>query len=285
MNQYRDPLASLESQVMSKRAQLEDREHALSPVLRALLPSEVRQAVHELQPRAQAEGESMEVLSDVESALDAILALYDDALSQPLRGCEAEMRDPPRPNMPPPWLFEERYLRNVREAASARLLQIHPDSRVVRWGDYAYMGRFWLADAPCALTVSAHVLPDAEVLARHHSSLRTTIPASLGALDVSLERTVHVVGKALGLAHEVEVGDPAFDGRFWIVGSEIMTALLTAEVRSALEQLADQSPVLRLGSGLATLTWSAHWERAITDAVPDAALGVLAGLRNAIAFG
>ena len=83
----------------------------------------------------------------------------------------------------------------------------------------------------------------------------------------------------------MEIGVPAFDERFWIAGSRSLTALLTPDVRAALEQLSDQSPILTIGRGTAILSWSAHWRRVLDEAVPDAALDVLVGIRAAIASG
>jgi hypothetical protein len=64
-----------------------------------------------------------------------------------------------------------------------------------------------------------------------------------------------------------------------------MTALLTPDVRAALERLCDESPVLTVGGGTAILSWSAHWRRVLEEALPDAALDVLVGVRAAIASG
>jgi hypothetical protein len=133
--------------------------------------------------------------------------------------------------------------------------------------------------------VTSEVLPDTTLVARHHSSLRTTVPESLGTLEVSLERTHHAIGKALHLVHDAEIGVPTFDDRFWIAGSRVMTALLTSDVRAGLEGLSEQSPVLTIGDGVAVLAWSAHWKRVLADGIPEAALDVLSGLRAAIAFG
>jgi hypothetical protein len=287
VSHYRDPLAGLKSQVATKRARLEEQERALSPVLRALLPSRLREAVHALRPRSQADGESIEVLSDADSALDVILALHEEALTlaPSLRECDRDVPDPPSPGMPPPWLFEEPYLLKVRDALAAQLLESHPDARLARWGDFGYIARFRVAEAPFAFVVSSEVMADTESVAHHKSSLRTTVPESVEHLEVSLERMRHVVGKALGLVRELELGVPAFDDRFWIAGSPLTTALLTPDVCHALARLTHQSPVLEIGDGVATLTWSAHWERLITEGLPEAALDVLAGIRAAVASG
>jgi hypothetical protein len=186
VSHYRDPLAGLRSQVATKRVQAEERGRALSPVLLALLPSRLREALLDSQPRAQADGESMEALAGAESALDALLVLYEEALglAPSLRACEPEVPDPPSPRMPPPWLFEEAYLLGVREAITARLLEVHAGAQLSRWGDFGYIARFRIVDAPFAFVVSSEVMPDTELGARHHSSLRTTVPEGLGALDV-----------------------------------------------------------------------------------------------------
>ena len=53
MSHYRDPLAGLKSQVVTKRAVLASRERELSPVLRALLPPSSRASLAELQQVAE----------------------------------------------------------------------------------------------------------------------------------------------------------------------------------------------------------------------------------------
>jgi len=287
VNHYRDPLAGLKSQVATKRALLDSRERELSPVLRALLPPSLRRTIEDLHAQAVADGDSMEVLAGIEGALDAVLAAYDEAAryAPELRDSADEVRDPPRAGMPPPWLIEEPYLLRLRDAVRVRLVHVDPDAYVSRFGDFAYISRFKVAGAPYVFVIETGLMPENENVARYTSRLRTSVPESLPSLTVRRERAYHAVGKALHVVREIEVGEPGFDGRFWITGSERTAAVLTWDVRAALERCAHASPVFELSDGAATLSWSGLWPQAISDPLPDGALDVLVGLRVAIATG
>lgn len=287
MSHYRDPLAGLRSQVATKRAVLEAREREVSPVLRALLPERLALAIAGLRPRAQAESETIEGLSDADAALDAVIAAYDEAivLAPTLRNGPEEVPDPARSHIDPPWLLEEPFLVEIRNVLRMRMLQIDAGAMVSRCGDFAYVSRFRIGLAPCSFVISARGLADDTRIALHESYLRTSLSEALPSLVVRRERIHHVVGKALHLAHEVEVGEPVFDGHFWITGARATTAVLTPQVRAALERLGNRAPVLRLGEGMATLSWTGFWRDDASEVVPDAALDVLVGIRAAVETG
>ncbi len=287
MSIYRDSLAGLKSQVATKRAVVASREHDLSPVLRALLPARLRDALVDLQPRAFASGDTMEALTDIEAALDAILALYDEAvdLAPKLRECPDEVENPAPPGMSPPWLMEEPSLVAFREAMRERVLRITTDTYLARFGDFAYIARFRIGSAPYAVVAKAHVLPDDAQVARYTLILRTSVPESLPSLVLSPQGLLHEVGAALHLVREIVLGDPAIDDNFWITGSAATAAILTADVRAALGRLEGRGLALGLGNGMATLSWSGPWHGAAREAFPDAALDVLTGIRLAIETG
>jgi hypothetical protein len=184
--------------------------------------------------------------------------------------------------MSPPWLLEEASLVAFREALRARVLQISTDTYVARFGDFSYIARFRIASAPYAVVAKAHVLPDDASVSRYELVLRTSVPESLSSLVLRPQSLLHELGQALRVAREIELGDPAIDDAFWITGSAASAVVLTPVVRAALDQLASRGPVLRLGNGMATLSWSGAWRNAAQDAFPDAALDVLGGIRLAI---
>jgi len=240
---YRDSLAGLAFQVATKRAAVASREQELSPVLRALLPSRLREALATLGPRTLEQGETMESLSDADAALDAMLALYDEGvqLAPKLRETSDDVADP--------------------------------------------APRFRIAGAPHAVVVKADVHPDLTGVSGFEVVVRTSVPATLPSLVLRPEGLHHAIGKALHLAREIDTGDPELDARFWITGASETAAVLTPAVRAALVELADHGPVLRLGNGMAMLSWSAMWRFHARAALPDVALDVLVGLRLAVETG
>lgn len=110
--------------------------------------------------------------------------------------------------------------------------------------------------------------------------LVTSIARALPPLVVRHESLVLSVGKALGLKHEVEVGDPSFDGLFLIEGTqEAADLFLTPSVRALLMALARfDVPTLEIDSNArhASLRW--RFEPA-TKAL-DAAIRILTAVRE-----
>ena len=286
MSHYRDPLAGLRSQVALKRAVLVERERELTPVGRALLPEALCSTIDALRPRAIATEDSLEALSDADSALDGILAAHDEAAAKlpELRQSAAdEIPDPARPAAAPPWLIEEPSLLELRAAVEASLLRIDSRATLGRFGDFAYVSRFRVGKAPYTFAIVLSTAPDDEHLGRFESYLRTSVPAALQPLVVRRQGVHHYVGKALGIVRELELGASEFDAGFWITGSRATTAVLTAAVRRALGVLAEENPVLRIGDGLATLSWAGYWRRAMGHPVPAGAFESLAAIRAAVA--
>ena len=145
--------------------------------------------------------------------------------------------------------------------------------------------RFRITDAPYAVVIRAIVLPDDASVGRYEVVLRTSITEALPSLALRPRGLLHEIGKALHVAREIEIGDPAIDAPFWITGSLAAAAVLTPAVRASLAQLTSHGPLLRLGNGMATLSWSGPWRHVALAAFPDAALDVLAGVRLAIETG
>jgi hypothetical protein len=110
--------------------------------------------------------------------------------------------------------------------------------------------------------------------------LVTSVARALPPLVVRHESLVLSVGKALGLKHDVEVGDPSFDGLFIIEGTqEAADLFLTPSVRAQLLSLARfDVPTLEIDSNArhASLRW--RFEPA-TKAL-DAAIRILTAVRE-----
>ena len=280
---YRDPLAGVRSQVAVKRAVLEERTRALTPVLRALLPEDTRAILTSLAAAAHAEADTLDTLAAADAALDGLLAAYDAVVEQStrLRWCAEDPGTPPRPWIAPPWLIEEGVQLQVRRALDGRLSMIDAEP-VERWGDRGYRSHIAIEG------VRALFFFDWSSDSQQKSSasmLRVTVPESLQRITVMIEGLTSTIGKKLGFVREVELGDPDFDRRFLVVGAEASTAVLTPRVRHALLELPGKHLRLTVGPRFATLTWGFEWRDVGRDAVPPAALEVIAGIREAIAEG
>jgi hypothetical protein len=288
VSQYRDPLAGLRSQVATKRAALGDREREVPAIVRAMLPPALRTAIEELRPRADAQGDDLEALTARESALDGLLAAYEEAaaLAPKLRKPPDDVADPPRPALPPPWLIEEPALLRVNEALAARIEALTDGaSWLARWGDFDYLTRLRLHGAPLVLHVAcAHPEPGHfSHVDAFTSTLRTSVPSGVPHLELRRERVYHAAARAMHLAKELSLGDEVFDSMFWIRGAEPTATLLVPRVRRALLGLASYGPSLVVGDGLAVLCWSGAWPNDAEQMLPDAAVTVLAGIRDALA--
>ncbi|MBS2016193.1 MAG: hypothetical protein JST00_25145 [Deltaproteobacteria bacterium] len=275
MSQYRDPFAGLVSQIAMKRGIVRDRETRVSPVLVALLPEAIGARIEAHRATALDESASgLEALMRVDAALDALATVYEEALlhEDPARRLAFEVADPPRPDIPPPWLIEEDGQLRFRRALGEALAKALDDDDVtlLRWGDFAYVARFREGGAPHVL----HVLPSYDThsveVVSFVGTLRAAMPERTPELDVRVQRAHHTVGKALGLAHEIDTGDPAFDAAFWIRGERRALPFLPENLRSLLVSLArDRAPRLRLQRGEVSFEWSG---------APESGLGLGAAL-------
>jgi hypothetical protein len=96
---YRDPLASLRSQIATKRAVTLDVERQLTPFRRMLLADELRAALEDARVRAALDADSVEGLCAIERDVDA----YDEALRHAIDDTDfsrCRREGPPRP-LPP----------------------------------------------------------------------------------------------------------------------------------------------------------------------------------------
>jgi hypothetical protein len=280
VSQYRDPLAGLRSQVATKRASLADRERAISPLVRAMLPTELTRTMTDLGARADAPGDDLAALSDRDVALDALLAAYDEAvaLAPKLTELPNEVRDPPRPELPPPWLFEEPDVVHFKRALTEHLQTIADDEAwLVRWGDYGYLSRIRVKGAPVI------VLVQAKLSGMFASSIRTSIPAGVPRLEVRRESAYDAIGRAMRLRKEIALGDEVFDEVFWISGDEATATLLVPAARRALLALSAHAPSLFVGAGLVETAFTGPSRHEINAVLPDAAVSAVLAIRNAVA--
>jgi hypothetical protein len=281
VSQYRDPLAGLRSQVATKRAALEDRARAISPIVGAMLPPAIRNAMADLGPRAATGAEDMKGLSEQDAALDALLAVYDEAIAiaPTLVGLPDTVPDPQRPKLPPPWLFEEPFFVRFKKALTKRVESVADgEAWLVRWGDFGYLSRIRVEGTP--LVFLAH---GDDQLGTFRSTLRTSVPARVPHLEVRRTSAYHSIGRAMHLTNEISLGDEIFDKTFWISGHEATATLLVPAVRRALLALSGHGASLFVGDGIAELAWGGGWNDPAEVVLPDTAVSVVRAVRAAIA--
>lgn len=288
MTHYRDPLAGLLSQVATKRGLALDRDKRVTPILRALLPPRIEQQIAEHRGHALDEtADSMETLSRVDASLDALSSVLEEALllEDDARTLTFEVSDPPRPEIPPPWLIEEDSQLRFRNDLQERVAQALDDEiSLLRWGDFGYLTRFRRGGSPHVLHVEAGLDSNKLVVVAFTATLRTTMPERVPELDLRAQGPHHAVGKALGLATEMETGDSHFDETYWIKGHRGALAFLTRELRGLLLAFAPRRPRLRFHRGSMSLEWTAPW-RSDHALHLDEALDVVARIHALVARG
>lgn len=277
---YRDPLAGLRSQIATKRGLLAAREGVLSELLRTMLPVALSKTIARLRAKTERELESLDALTDVDAALDSLLAAHAEAalLIPKLRECPDDVPDPPRPQMRPPWIIEEARQLDFRALFTKRLADIEREAYVVRWDDHTYLSRFSLARAP--LLVGARSDFSAGTPAHARCFGRTSVSEGLPRIDVHAEGSLHAVGRALHLVHDLKTNDANFDRAFILEAPSGTVALFGPDVRAALVGLSALNPRLSISHGVAEITWKSDWTP--QHLIPDGVITVLLGIRGAI---
>jgi hypothetical protein len=141
------------------------------------------------------------------------------------------------------------------------------------------LARFRDRGAPYALRATASTNGNGQI-AEVSMWLVTSVPRAMPRLVVRHESLVMAFGKALGIKHEVEVGEPSFDGLFLIEGErEAATRLLPPNVRGQLMALARfDVPTLEVDPPRRTA--SVRWRFEPQAKALDCALRVLAAVRE-----
>lgn len=282
---YRDPFAGLRAQVAEKHGRLVVRLGELGPVARAIAPPRLK-ALREPVDLTQA---SIDALAALEAQYDQLSADFDAFLLKVERGFDAphDVPDPPRPRDPTPYLFEEQVQLSFRRRLQERLDALAPDEQLVRWGDTGYLARFRSAEgAPMIWWVRGLADRNATAFASFEASLRTSLPAEVGAFAVEPETFVHRVGKAVGWVREIEVGEREFDDGFLVRGDEeLAQALLSDRMRRRFVELSPCGPVLRVRDGIAELSLRGAWAEQGNDALPVAVMEIVSEVRRRIEGG
>jgi hypothetical protein len=247
-----------------------------------MLPETLGSRLEELRERIAGEPESLAALSRLDAALDELLVAHERAaeLVPKLRECPAEVSDPPRPRVSPPWIFEEGFQLGFRAMVAKRVEAISPGAWLVRWDDTTYLSRVRIAGAPLVLSSKLTVVPAQPTTFR--STVRTSVPRATPQLEVRRERALDGVGRALGLINDTKVGDASFDERFVVSATPAAAALLTTDVTGALLRMEELGPRVVVKRGLLEIAWGQSYASFAEPLMPDDAIAVALGIRAAI---
>lgn len=290
---YRDAHVGLRARIAELQARIEARESELTETFWESLAPSLRERLTELRSTdvlgsfapGTAGGDSLDKLTHTEALLAAFLDELEGLVAT-LPATEAEwavlpddVADPPEPRLTLP-----RFPPTDEEAAT-----IHREFRMaVRDRDrdaeiveheYMYLARFRDRGAPFALRATLYAQASGQV-SEVDMWLVTSIPRALPRLVVRHETLVLSVGKALGLKHEVEVGDTSFDGLFLIEGTkEAADRYLAPAVRAQLLALS-RFDIPTLDVDPAARTASVRWRFEPAAKALDAAVRILTAVRE-----
>jgi hypothetical protein len=290
---YRDAHVGLRARIAELEARIEARASELTETFWDSLAPSLRERLAALRAadvlgssaRGTPDGDSLDELTRTEALLAAFL---DDleGLVATLPATEAEwavlpdeVADPPEPRFTLP-----RFTPTDEEAAAIyRELRmvVRERDREAEIVDHGHMvlARFRDRGAPFALRATLYAQGNGQV-SEVAMWLVTSIPRALPRLVVRHETLVLSVGKALGLKHEVEVGDTSFDGLFLIEGTkEAADRYLRTAVRAQLLALS-HFDIPTLDVDPAARTASVLWRFEPAAKALDAAVRILTAVRE-----
>ncbi|MBS2013150.1 MAG: hypothetical protein JST00_09700 [Deltaproteobacteria bacterium] len=287
-NSYRDAQVGIRARLADLEARIREREAEVTTAFWENLDDELRERM--LSEREAVELVHARATFEELARAEQLLAAYLDELERLIAALPAmeeewhelpdEVADPPARRDPWPlglptreeWLtMERRFLATVRERDR--------NATVVKDGARTCIARFRDKDCPFALRATAYSDTSGQV-DEVGMCLVTSVPRAMPRLLVRHETLVLSVGKALGLKHELEVGEPSFDGLFLIEGSpEAVTRLLVPAVRAQLLVLSRfDVPTLEIDPPHRVA--SIRWRFEPQPKALDAAVRVLAAIRE-----
>ena len=284
---YRDAHLGLRARLAELEVRIRDTEAELTDAFWASLDPRERERLSALRDALElVRSESFEELARAEQ----LLSSYADELARrvaALPGLEEEWCALPDEAPDPPLEREPWVLGLPSQAETSQLVRAframvrERDRRAeVVDGKRSCLARFRDRNAPFSLRATAYTNGNGQI-AEVAMWLMTSVPRAAPRLVVRHESLVQAFGKALGLKHEVEVGEPSFDGLFLIEGSkEAADRLLVPSVQTMLLTLArfdvptlDIDPPRRVAS--------LRWRFEPAPKALEAAVGVLATIREA----
>lgn len=291
---YRDVHVGIRARLIDLAARIRERETLLTEAFWTSLEPYLRERLAELRSALELIGaESLDKLSRAEVLLSAYVDELDvfiaraPALEEEWLEVPAEVGDPPRVAESGPRLsaadggaFVRAFDETVRETTKSDAIEVETE------GWWSCVARFRHRGAPFVLRASA--LPtERGKLAEVSMQLVTSVARATPRLVVKHEGLFAAVAKAMGLRHEVEVGDASFDGLFVIQGARNDAEhFLVPKVRGFLLTLARfDVPTLEIDPTKRTASLS--WRFEPVGSAIDAAVRALTMIRaipSSIAF-
>lgn len=284
---YRDPHVGLRARLGELGARILEREAEVTEAFWDTLPALERRRLADLRGGFDlVEADVFEELARAEALLAAYLEELE-ALIAKLPSLEADWAEVPD-DVAPPAPIHKSWSMRLMHAEAARAIARgfeatvrERDRQAVFLTDDGISCLATFRDRDCPLALRATVLTSAnDEVGEVAMTLVTSIPRALPTLVVRHEGLVLTVGKALGIRHDVEVGEPSFDGLFVIEGTQQAADLfLVPHVRTQLLTLARfDVPTLTIdpGARVASLQW--RFEPAARAL--DAAVRVLTAVRE-----
>lgn len=281
---YRDAHVGIRARLGELATRIEDREAQVADAFWDTLPADMLERLLALRDAMKSlEHESLAELARTEADLAAYLEELEriittlPALEEAWLELPGDVDDPPKARMAwddltPSFDDERELLRTltatVRERARDAVVVQEDNSMIARFREHG-----------CPFVLRATMHPRGNQLFEISMCLVTSIPRALPRLVVRHETLVLSVGKALGIRHEVEVGEPSFDGLFLIEGSrEAADLFLVPAFRTQLLALSRfDVPTLEVSPESRTATLSWRFEPAAKAL--DAAVRILTAVR------
>ena len=283
---YRDAFVGIRARLEELDARIHDREAEVTQEFWDSLPAELRARLANLRDgRELIDAETLDELTRAEGML-ADYAAELERLIAALPSVEAEWSKVPDEVPDPPELHlplgyggptEEEALVVLR--ALRAIVRERAGVADFSGENPVYLARFHEKGSPFALRATLQTGGNG-VVSEVHMYLVTSIARALPPLVVRHESLFSSIGAVLGLRHDVEVGDPSFDGLFVIEGTKAAAELfLVPAVRAQLLVLSHfDVPTLRVdpAARVASLAW--RFEPA--SKALDAAVRVLRSVRE-----
>lgn len=283
---YRDAQVGIRARLADLEGRIREREAEVTGDFWESLDSHVRERLERLrgsleliasdsfEELARAEGQ----LSTYENELDGLIARLPVIEAEWLAVPDG-VPDPPPAGDGGPILSPRQGGEFVR-SFEAMVRDRDRDAEIVIDGWWACLARFRSRGVPYALRGAALANGNGQ-LADVSMQLVTSIPRATPRLSLRHETFLMSFGKALGMKHQIEVGDASFDGLFLIEGSRLAAErFLVPSIRAHLMALA-RFDVPTLVVDPPSRTASLRWCFEPAPKALDAAVRVLSFIREA----
>jgi hypothetical protein len=290
---YRDGLVGVRMRAEDLVREVVLREARLTPTFWERAPTDMSERLRRLKSEVPAPGPSLEALTRLAEALDAYRHALDDAIAR-VPALQATLFAPPdttpSPGLDlPAWAvffdgvgataMTGTYAQSVEEhGAALRKALGAPQYDQVAFDaqGLSLLARFRCKGVPFAIG-TAPAFSRNEYLGGAQVAIATSVSHATPRLVLRAETWGDDVLKAVGVRQDMEFGDMTFDGLFLVQGDREASGMLSPESRAALLRIAKYDvPSLIVEHAEARLHW--RWEP--DGAMIDAAVQVLAGIRN-----